>query len=162
GGKVEPAFYENPSLVDWLYRNRPGGPPDPVPTPADALRIAPEDEAVRVHRGLGPDDILLAVGGGEAGGHSAFFPSWSPGRSGPFITREVPACLASSIRPSARRRRSPHCPTRHGRPGSRAARSGCSPTASPTGWRCSSASPPGSRSATAWPRSCASPRPTPA
>ena len=43
-----------------------------------------------MHRGLGPEDILLAVGGGDAGGHSAFFPSWSRGRSVPFVTREVP------------------------------------------------------------------------
>lgn len=91
GGKVEPAFYENPTLVDWLYRNRPGGAPDSLPAPSEAERVAPDDEAVRVHRGLGPDDILIAVGGGEAGGHSAFFPSWSRGRSVPFITKEVPA-----------------------------------------------------------------------
>jgi hypothetical protein len=91
GGKVEPAFYENPTLVDWLYRSRPGGPPDPLPPPADAERIAGEDEGVRVHRGFGPDDILLVVGGGDAGGHSAFFPSWSRGRSVPFVTKEVPA-----------------------------------------------------------------------
>jgi len=90
GGKVEPAFYANPALVDWLYRDSPGGPPVTPPAPADAERVAPGDEAVRVHRGLGPDDILLAVGGGDAGGHSAFFPSWSRGRSVPFVTREVP------------------------------------------------------------------------
>jgi hypothetical protein len=90
GGKVEPAFYDNPTLVDWLYRRRPGGVPDPGPQAAEAERIAPGDGAVRVHRGLGPDDILLAVGGGEAGGHSAFFPSWSRGRSVPFVTKEVP------------------------------------------------------------------------
>lgn len=29
------------------------------------------------HRGLSPDDILVTVSGGEAGGHSAFLPSWS-------------------------------------------------------------------------------------
>src|SRR5262245_47591164 len=91
GGKVEPAFFTNPGLVEWLYGNAAGGPPDPLPTPADAERVAPDDEAVRVHRGLGPDDILLVVGGGEAGGHSAFFPSWSRGRSVPFVTKEVPA-----------------------------------------------------------------------
>jgi hypothetical protein len=91
GGKVEAAFYENPTLVDWLYRQRPGGAPDPLPARADVDRVTPEDESVHVHRGLGPDDILLAVGGGEAGGHSAFFPSWSRGRSVPFVTKEVPA-----------------------------------------------------------------------
>ncbi len=54
-------------------------------------RVLPGDEAISVHRGLGPDDILLCVGGGAAGGHSAFFPSWSRGRSVPFVTKEVPA-----------------------------------------------------------------------
>ncbi|ALE04246.1 hypothetical protein AL755_00565 (plasmid) [Arthrobacter sp. ERGS1:01] len=37
----------------------------------------PGDDAKWVHRGHSPADILIAVGGGEAGGHSAFFPSWS-------------------------------------------------------------------------------------
>jgi hypothetical protein len=32
------------------------------------------------HRGLVADDILITVGGGDAGGHSAFIPSWSRGR----------------------------------------------------------------------------------
>jgi hypothetical protein len=91
GGKVEPAFYTNPSLVQWLYGDSPAGPPDPSPGPENAERVSDADTAVRVHRGLGPDDIALAVGGGEAGGHSAFFPSWSRGRSVPFVTREVPA-----------------------------------------------------------------------
>lgn len=30
-----------------------------------------------VHRGHSPADIHIVVGGGEAGGHSSFFPSWS-------------------------------------------------------------------------------------
>lgn len=33
-----------------------------------------------VHRGLMPDDILITLGGGDAGGHSCFLPSWSRGR----------------------------------------------------------------------------------
>jgi hypothetical protein len=33
-----------------------------------------------VHRGLAPDDILITMGGGDAGGHSCFIPSWSRGR----------------------------------------------------------------------------------
>jgi hypothetical protein len=90
GGKIEPAFYSNPKLVDWIYADSPAGPPDPLPGPDDAERIGPADAAVRVHRGHGADDILLAVGGGEAGGHSAFFPSWSRGRSVPFVTKPVP------------------------------------------------------------------------
>jgi len=90
GGKVEPAFYTNPGLVDWLYRDAPRGRPTLGPNPADAGHVLDGDEAIRVHRGLDPDDILLTVGGGDAGGHSAFFPSWSRGRSVPFVTKEVP------------------------------------------------------------------------
>ena len=90
GGKVEPAFYTNPGLVDWLYRDAPRGRPTLGPNPADAGRVLDADEAVRVHRGLDSDDILMTVGGGDAGGHSAFFPSWSRGRSVPFVTKEVP------------------------------------------------------------------------
>jgi hypothetical protein len=33
-----------------------------------------------VHRGLSPADILITMGGGDAGGHSCFIPSWSRGR----------------------------------------------------------------------------------
>ena len=90
-GKVEPAFLTNPRLLEWLYRDHPAGVPSPPPDPGAAERITAEDRTVRVHRGLGPDDILLCVGGGEAGGHSAFFPSWSRGRSVPFVTKEVPS-----------------------------------------------------------------------
>jgi hypothetical protein len=37
-------------------------------------------EAGFVHRGHAPDDILITMGGGDAGGHSCFIPSWSRGR----------------------------------------------------------------------------------
>ena len=37
-------------------------------------------EAGVVHRGLTADDILITMGGGDAGGHSCFIPSWSRGR----------------------------------------------------------------------------------
>ena len=74
----------------WLYARAPGG-AETVPSGPDAhTRVLPGDTAVSVHRGLGPDDILICAGGGAAGGHSAFFPSWSRGRSVPFITKEVP------------------------------------------------------------------------
>jgi hypothetical protein len=33
-----------------------------------------------IHRGMRPDDILITMGGGDAGGHSCFIPSWSRGR----------------------------------------------------------------------------------
>jgi hypothetical protein len=37
-------------------------------------------ESGYVHRGLKPEDILITLGGGDAGGHSCFIPSWSRGR----------------------------------------------------------------------------------
>lgn len=37
-----------------------------------------------LHRGMRPDDILITLGGGDAGGHSCFIPSWSRGRSSLF------------------------------------------------------------------------------
>ena len=90
-GKVEPAFFTNPQLLQWLYRHAEGGVPSTPPDVDTAELVTTQDETVRVHRGLGPDDILLCVGGGQAGGHSAFFPSWSRGRSVPFVTKEVPS-----------------------------------------------------------------------
>jgi len=91
GGKVEPASYASPALVDWLYADAQAGRPAVLPGPGEAGRVLDGDETVRVHRGLGPADILLIVGGGDAGGHSAFFPSWSRGRSVSFVTKEIPA-----------------------------------------------------------------------
>ncbi len=44
----------------------------------DALKEGLEE---RYHRGLSAEDILLFVGGGDAGAHSAFLPSWSRGRT---------------------------------------------------------------------------------
>jgi hypothetical protein len=55
-----------------------------VPGPA-----APDDEARFVHRGEGPQDIFIVVGGGGAGGHSAFIPSWSRNRNSLVVTHPV-------------------------------------------------------------------------
>jgi hypothetical protein len=49
------------------------------------------DDDIVVHRGIRPDDIHLMVGGGDAGGHSAFFPTWSRTRSVALITEEIPS-----------------------------------------------------------------------
>lgn len=68
-GKIEAQFHVSPDMRQWLQGRGDGF----------------------VHRGLGPDDIVLCTGGGDAGGHSAFFPSWSRGRSVAFVTKEVPA-----------------------------------------------------------------------
>jgi hypothetical protein len=50
------------------------------------------DDSIFLHRGWSPADILLLVGGGLAGGHSTFFPSFSRSRSVPFVIREIPPC----------------------------------------------------------------------
>jgi hypothetical protein len=51
--------------------------------------VVPDDETRFVHRGEGPDDIFIVVGGGGAGGHSAFIPSWSRNRNSLAVTRPV-------------------------------------------------------------------------
>lgn len=77
-GKIE----DDPGAdVDWTRRWKPAG--DPT--------IHPGDDEIIVRRGWSADDILVLVGGGTAGGHSAFFPSWSRGRSVAFVTREIPS-----------------------------------------------------------------------
>jgi hypothetical protein len=43
-----------------------------------------------VMAGCRPEYFPDLRGRGAAGGHSAFFPSWSRGRSVPFVSREVP------------------------------------------------------------------------
>ena len=47
----------------------------------------------RFHRGRSPEDVLLVVAGGEAGGHSAFLPSWSRGRNSIYQTKAIGVCL---------------------------------------------------------------------
>lgn len=46
-----------------------------------------------VHRGLGPSDILITMGGGDAGGHSCFIPSWSRGRGSLMQHRAIGVCI---------------------------------------------------------------------
>lgn len=48
-----------------------------------------EGDDMAVSRGLYPDDIILAVAGGAAGGHSSFFPSWSRGRASLFQIKVI-------------------------------------------------------------------------
>ncbi|MEE9274983.1 MAG: hypothetical protein V3V62_06730, partial [bacterium] len=42
-----------------------------------------------VRHALSPEDIFIVVAGGEAGGHSAWVPSWSRRRNGLAVTRPV-------------------------------------------------------------------------
>lgn len=46
-----------------------------------------------LHRGLGPEDILITMGGGDAGGHSCFLPSWSRGRGSIMQHRPIGVCI---------------------------------------------------------------------
>lgn len=76
-GKIE---HEPDATTDWGGRWR----------PAADQTVQPGDDDIWISRGHGPEDILILVGGGQAGGHSMFFPSWSRGRSCPFVTVTVP------------------------------------------------------------------------
>ena len=46
-----------------------------------------------MHRGLGPEDILVLVGGGDAGGHSSFIPSWSRTRASLMQSKPIGVCI---------------------------------------------------------------------
>lgn len=46
-----------------------------------------------VHRGFGPEDILVTVAGGDAGGHSAFIPSWSRSRASLMQSKPIGVCI---------------------------------------------------------------------
>jgi hypothetical protein len=42
---------------------------------------------------LSGDDILLVVGGGDAGGHSSFIPSWSRTRASMMQSEAIGVCI---------------------------------------------------------------------
>ena len=46
-----------------------------------------------MHRGLSPDDILVVMGGGDAGGHSSFIPSWSRQRGSLMQSKPIGVCI---------------------------------------------------------------------
>lgn len=48
---------------------------------------------IDVRRGFGPDDILVTVAGGDAGGHSAFIPSWSRSRGSIMQSKPIGVCI---------------------------------------------------------------------
>ena len=57
--------------------------------PREHQRQGTED----VHRGFGPEDVLLVVAGGDAGGHSAFIPSWSRSRASIMQSQPIGVCI---------------------------------------------------------------------
>ena len=50
-------------------------------------------EAGQMHRGMTPEDILITMGGGDAGGHSCFIPSWSRLRGSIMQHRPIGVCI---------------------------------------------------------------------
>ncbi len=46
-----------------------------------------------MHRGLNAEDILITVAGGDAGGHSAFIPSWSRTRGSLMQHKPIGVCI---------------------------------------------------------------------
>ena len=54
---------------------------------------SPLVETGKIHRGLSPDDILVVMGGGDAGGHSCFIPSWSRGRASIMQSKSIGVCI---------------------------------------------------------------------
>jgi len=50
-------------------------------------------ESGHFHRGLCPEDILITMGGGDAGGHSCFIPSWSRGRGSIMQHKPIGVCI---------------------------------------------------------------------
>ena len=89
-GKVAgtfPAQYRRADLQEKLVE---AGRPEGEGAHYQALaEIEGDPEARHIHRGFGPDDIVMVVAGGAAGGHSAFIPSWSRSRASLFQTRAI-------------------------------------------------------------------------
>ncbi len=51
------------------------------------------DETRYAHKGMSPDDILITVAGGDAGGHSVFVSSWSRTRASLMQTKPIGVCV---------------------------------------------------------------------
>ena len=65
------------TVADLKRNGRIGGDPEP-------------GDEERIHHAVGgPEDVLVTVGGGQAGGFSAVVPPWAGGRSSRPVTREV-------------------------------------------------------------------------
>ncbi len=125
------------SLVDWLYRDAPGGRPDPPPEPEDADRVAPGDEAGA--RAPGPRPGGHPARGGRRCRRRPLRPSSPRGaaalrplrhQGGAGMTR----ILDPTLTDAAARRRS--CLAPQGPAPCAASPWASSPTASPTAWRC--------------------------
>jgi len=77
------------SIQEYLYEHA-------TLTTAEIRRAGKREDSARQevvdevrHRGTCPQDILIVAGGGVAGGHSSFIPSWSRGRNSLCVTRVI-------------------------------------------------------------------------
>ncbi len=59
----------------------------------DGEKGSPLAQDGMMHRGMGPDDILVLMGGGDAGGHSCFIPSWSRERASIMQSKPIGVCI---------------------------------------------------------------------
>ena len=63
----------------------------------DVGKYSPKEHELQgredLHRGMSSTDILITVGGGDAGGHSAFIPSWSRTRGSLMQTKPIGVCI---------------------------------------------------------------------
>jgi hypothetical protein len=55
--------------------------------------VEARDETSYAHKGMSPDDILIIVAGGDAGGHSVFVSSWSRTRASLRQTKPIGVCV---------------------------------------------------------------------
>ena len=68
-----------------------------IETIKDVGKYSPKEHELQgredLHRGMSSEDILITVGGGDAGGHSAFIPSWSRTRGSLMQTKPIGVCI---------------------------------------------------------------------
>jgi len=76
-------------VKEFLYMNAKRTIADLKQTGKIGGEVKDGDEHTWAHRGVSPEDIVVLVGGGDAGGHSSFFPSWSRGRGNVMVTKPI-------------------------------------------------------------------------
>jgi hypothetical protein len=86
--------WNKPRIREYLYEHARRSVADLKRAGKAAGAIEPADETAYHHRGESPDDIMIIVAGGTAGGHSTFIPSWSRGRASIRQTKAV-TCSAA-------------------------------------------------------------------
>jgi hypothetical protein len=91
-------FPDKQTVKEYLFENS-GLPEETLRRVGKITTPAWGDTPARVTHALAPEDIWIVVAGGEAGGHSAWIPSWSRRRNGVTVMRPV---LSAEERRAAR------------------------------------------------------------